>query len=560
MSDSKFVRHGPCDTCGSSDAMAWYDDNHGFCMVCSAYVDPKDGSNSASKEANRKEARVPAERPPLTPVTTVFRGIPRRGLTESSIQKFAIDVNMDKTVDVAHRYPYFREGQHVGNKVRRLREKAFYWEGTNDGVELFGQHLFPAGQKHITVVEGELDAPSAYQLLGSRWPVVSVQSAGQAVEDCKVNYEYLNSFGDIVICFDKDEAKIRKDGTKFYPGQEAAKKVAELFAPGKCRIMTLQNGKDPSDYLQNNIDPRTFVDEWWRAAKFSPDGLVMGSDEALWESIINSPTPFTVPFPSERLNEMTYGLRLGEMVTFTADPKIGKTTILKWIEYSLLTNPILIENQYGVGFMHLEEPKKDLAVGLMGLHIGKRLGLPDTETNEKELRDAYDAVINTSRVCIWDHFGSNSVDAVVNKVRHMAALGCKYIILDHFSILASDQSGDERKQLDEIATRLKTLTVELDICLIGVIHQNRNGQIRGTMAFEQLSNMIVRLERNKLDPDPWRRNVTKITVTENRFAGRTGPCEWLFFDDATGVVAPMDDVAITKYEEGLAINDTDQPF
>lgn len=551
MDKSNFSSHGPCDDCGSSDGVGWYDDGHGNCFVCNKHY-PGDGTKKEARKLSTASKDV-------TPVTSVFRGIPKRGLTEEAIKKYSIDINLDKTVDVAHRYPYFKDKLHVCNKVRKRSEKNFYWEGESADAELFGQHLFPAGSaKSITIVEGELDAPSAWLLLGSRYPVVSVKSSGSAVRDIKANFEYLDSFEDIVVCFDCDDKKLRPgSGEEFYPGQEAAKKVAELFKPGKCRILTLEHGKDPNEYRQQGIEAKVFVSEWWKAPRFSPDGLVLGSDDALWEAIINSPTPFTVPLPSERLNEMTYGLRLGEMVTFTADPKIGKTTILKWIEYALLQNPELKELGYGVGFMHLEEPKKDLAVGLMGLHIGKRLGLPDTETNPDELRKAYDEVINTGRVVIWDHFGSNSVDAVVSKVRHMAALGCKYIILDHFSILASDQSGDERKQLDEIATKLKTLTVELDICLVGVIHQNRQGQIRGTMAFEQLSNIIIKLERDKLDPDAWRRNVTKITVTENRFSGRTGPAEWLFFDDTSGSVSPLDDIAITKYESGGAINDAD---
>jgi twinkle protein len=286
--------------------------------------------------------------------------------------------------------------------------------------------------------------------------------------------------------------------------------------------------------------------------------LVFGHD--LWDDIINSPKPFTVETPIVGLNRLIYGLRLGEMITFTADPKIGKTTILKTIEYALIKNPELQEKNYGIGFMHLEEPKKDLAVGLMGLHVGKRLNLPDTPTSEEELRKAFDEVINTPRVVIWDHFGSNSVEAVVNKIRHMSALGCKYIVLDHFSMLASDMADDERKKLDEIATRLKTLTIELDICLLGVIHQNRQGQIRGTAAFEQLSNIVIRLDRDKLDKDAWRRNVMVLTVTENRFSGRTGPAAYLFYDDTTGVFVELDEEASQKYEEGRSINDADLPF
>jgi twinkle protein len=548
---SNFIRHGPCESCGSSDAVGEYSDGHRFCFSCYKKLD---GGKDIS-ERGLKERKV-------TPVTDIFRAIPKRGLPEEAIRKYQIDICMDKTSTVGHRYPYFKDGQHVANKVRKRNEKAFYWEAENreaiNTSELFGQHLFPKGGRAITIVEGELDAASAWYLLGSRYPVVSVKSAGSAVQDCKHALEYIDSFEDIVVCFDQDEPKERPDGSVFHPGQEAAKKVASLFKPGKCRIMELQNGKDPSEYLQKGIDHKVFVNEWYRAYRYTPDGLVFGHD--MWDPIINRPRPFGIPTPFEGLNRQIGALRLGEMVTFTADPKVGKTSILKAIEYVILQNTELKEKEIGLGVMHLEEPKEDFAVGLMGLHANRRFNLEEEEPNADDLKKAFDATINTARLVIWDSFGSNSVDAVVNKVRHMNAFGCKYIVLDHFSILASDQADDERKKLDEIATKLKTLTIELDICLIGVIHQNREGKIRGTAAFEQLSNIVIRLERDKLDKDPWRRNITRVIVTENRFSGRTGPACYLFFDDITGHMTELDDVAITKYEEGLSLNDSDIPF
>jgi hypothetical protein len=91
----------------------------------------------------------------------------------------------------------------------------------------------------------------------------------------------------------------------------------------------------------------------------------------------------------------------------------------------------------------------------------------------------------------------------------MHALGCKYIVLDHLSIVVSDQSGDERKQLDEISTKAKTLCMNLNIALICVIHQNRQGQIRGTAGVEQLANIVLKLYRDNTDLNEWRRNVTR---------------------------------------------------
>lgn len=548
---SVFVEHGPCEECGSSDGASLYDDGHRMCFVCSQYYPPEGGKKRGKQLSEKKTGEI-------TPVTDVFRAIPRRGLTEEAIKKYGIDVCVDKTHDVAHRYPYFKEDTHVANKVRRRTEKAFYWEGDSD-AELFGQHLFPPGSaKSITLVEGELDAPSAWLLLGSRYPVVSVCNAGSALNDCKRNYEYLASFEDIVVCFDKDEAKTRPDGTTFYPGQEAAKKVAELFKPGQCRILTLEHGKDPNEYRQKDIDAKTFVAEWWKASKFTPDGLVMGPD--MWDKIVNRPQHFQTDYPFRGVNVMTYGMRLSELVVINAPTGVGKTSFLKEVEYALLTDPEVVSKGYGVGFLHLEELDTDLALGLMSIHRDKRYTLPDTEKTVEELRSAYDEVINTSRVVIYDHFGSNEIDSIIAKVRHMAALGCKYIVLDHLSIVVSDQSGDERKQLDEITTKLKTLCMEANIALVAVIHQNRQGQIRGTAGVEQLANIILRLERDLISPDPWRRNVTKVWVEKNRFCGRTGPACWLFFDDITGRMIELDDVAVTKYEEGLSISDADIPF
>jgi hypothetical protein len=102
---------------------------------------------------------------------------------------------------------------------------------------------------------------------------------------------------------------------------------------------------------------------------------------------------------------------------------------LKSIEYNLLMNPELIEEGAGVGFLHFEEPNYDTMIGLMSIHNKKPYHLPDTVRTADELRKAYEEVICSDRVVIWDHFGSNNIDAVLAKVRHMAALGCRTSLL-----------------------------------------------------------------------------------------------------------------------------------
>lgn len=469
-----------------------------------------------------------------------------RAIKAATVGKYKVAVNVNPENPIAHIYPYFdSSGHHIGNKVRlktafvkKEGKKGFYCEGDFKDAVLFGMQEFPADSRKnaITIVEGELDALAAFELTGSRYPCVSVRGASSAKEDCARVLDYLNTFEKVVINFDNDEA-----------GQKAANEVAALLEPGKARILKLREGKDANDYLMAGHS-KQYIDEWFAAPVFKLDGLKLGTN--LWDEIINHKDPKSIPYPWDGANHHTYGIRRSELVVVTADRGVGKTSFLKKIEYSLLMNPELIEENAGVGFLHFEEPNYDTMIGLMSIHNNKPYHLPDTVRDEDELRKAYEEVICSERVVIWDHFGSNNVNDVLSKVRHMAALGCRYIVIDHLSIIVSDQSGDERKQLDEISTKLKMLCMEKDLAVICVIHQNRQGEIRGTAGVEQLANIVFKLKREWTDPSEWRRNVTKVIVEKNRFCGRTGPCCWLFFNEMTTNLEELTPEQIEEYENG----------
>jgi twinkle protein len=514
-----------------------YDDNeHCYSVDCGYHkvYTERDGERKISTK-DREVTPLPNDTQPA---------IKDRMISSSAVAKYKISVNLNPEAPVAHVYPYFdTSGHHIGNKIRLKPEfvkkegkKGFYCEGEFKDAALFGMQEFPAGGKAVTITEGELDALAAFELTGSRFPCVSVRGASSAKDDCARVLDYLSTFDKVVINFDNDEV-----------GQKAAVQVANLFELGKAYILKLKEGKDANDYLMAGHG-KQYVDEWYRAPAYTPDGLKLGTD--MWDEIINHKDPKSVPYPWEGLNHHTYGIRLSELVIVTADRGVGKTSVLKEIEYSLLMNPELIEQKAGVGFLHFEEPNYDTVIGLMSIHNGKPYHLPDTERSDDELRKAYEDVICTDRVVIWDHFGSNNIDAVLAKVRHMAALGCKYIVIDHLSIIVSDQSGDERKQLDEISTKLKMLCMEKDLAIICVIHQNRNGEIRGTAGVEQLANVVIKLEREWRDENEWRRNITRMLVDKNRFCGRTGPACYVFWNEIRNRLEELHKDQIQEYESG----------
>lgn len=528
---SKFIRHDSCPDCGSENNLAIYDDHeHCFSEGCGRHIQYKKGF---TRELSDNEDKL-SNLTPL-PLQSMPAFKPRK-LDSSTINKFKVTVVTNPDSQIECIFPRFDEdGNHVMNQVR-LKDKLFRVEGDIKRARLFGRGVFKAGGRAITITEGYYDTLAAFQMTGSRFPHAGVMSASTAKREIADNLDWLSTFDKVVICFDSDEQ-----------GQRAAKECAHLFEPGKVSILTLEKAKDASDYLTNGW-AKEYIDEYHRAPVFMPDGLKLGTE--LWDDIINHKTPYSFPYPWDGLNEKTYGIRLSEFTLILADTGVGKTSVCKEVEAKLLKSEELKALGYGVGLLHLEEPKYDTAIGLMSIHANKPYHLPDTEKSEEELREAYNEVVNTDRLVIYDHFGSNDIDIILAKIRHMAALGCKYIFVDHLSIIVSDQHGDERKQLDEISTKLKTLTMNLNISVIAVIHINRQGQVRGSAGPEQVANIIIRLERDKKDPNEWRRNVTKVTVEKNRFCGKTGPACYLYYNEITNRLEELDKEAAEEYERG----------
>jgi twinkle protein len=464
----------------------------------------------------------------------ILSDIPDRSITEDTCRKYEVTIQGNK-----HFYPLFdNSGTHVANKVRRVDTKDFYSEGKVSSGTLFGQKGFAEGGKYITLCEGEIDALSTYQMLGSKWPVVSIKTgAAGAAKDVAKNYDFLTSFDNVVICFDNDDA-----------GNKAAKKVAEVLSP-KAKIMPMQY-KDANDYLLNNAQNK-FVKDWWSAKTYTPEGIIAGSD--MWGTIMEGITEPAIAYPYDGLQNLTYGVRMGELVTITAGAGLGKSQFIKELVYHILS--VTSDN---VGMMFMEESVKRSGLSLMSLDANKPLHLPDVfaEATDNDFRDAFDNTLGTNRLFFYDHFGSNAIDTIVGRVRYFAkALSCRYVVLDHVSIIVSDQQhGDERRALDEIMTKLRTVVQELDICLLLVSHLRRPSsagheegavtslnQLRGSASIGQLSDIVIGLERNGQHEDEKERHTTTVRVIKNRFSGLTGPACRLYYSRQTGRLTELEE-------------------
>ena len=139
--------------------------------------------------------------------TGEYGSITDRRISEDTARKYRTKLRVNGSVISHHYYEYYNgEGSHIATKVRQVEGKRIWSQGDMGDALLFGQNLFKSGGKYITIVEGEIDAMSVYEMLGSKWAVVSIKNGVQsAVQNCKQHLEYLNSFENVVVCFDTDK-------------------------------------------------------------------------------------------------------------------------------------------------------------------------------------------------------------------------------------------------------------------------------------------------------------------------------------------------------------------
>ena len=538
--------HLPCPECGGSDPVSVNDDGSGYCFSCTKFFKNYESACRSSFTPENDFCKQPVDIKPyrnnaMNNAEGEFVALTDRGISLNSAKTFGVKAikNLQGEI-VKHLYPYYIANEIVGYKVRE-QNKMFTWKGTGQGSGLFGEQLCQSGGKFITLVEGECDAMAAYELLGSKWPVVSIKNgAGGAVKDVKQSLEFLEKFDTVVINFDNDK-----------PGRDAAKKVARILSPGKAKIMNLpEDFKDANDMLRKG-SPKAYTTAWWSAKIYTPSGVVNAGD--LKDKYFNREKKESVPYPWEGLNQKLYGLRSGELVTLTGGTGLGKSSITRELEHWLIT-----QTQDNVGIVALEEHDMRTLDCLMSIEANDRLYIDHVREgyDQKYLDEIYNKIYSDGRVWIHAHFGSNDIDEIFSKIRFMIiGCDCKWVVVDHLHMLVSATTeGDERRTIDSIMTKLRSIVEETGAGMILVSHLRRvegnrgheNGvtvglnHLRGSQSIAQLSDCVIALERNQQSDDPIDSQTTHMRILKSRYTGDVGMATHLLYDQDTGRLKELD--------------------
>lgn len=518
--------HVECPCGKSSDAYCVNEDGSGKCFSCGKFFKASSEDNwnnivewglmEKNKTFNQKQV---VDKTPLD-TEVEFKYVEHRGIYASTYQYFEASAKIDKQsknlIEIGFIYP---------NRAAKIRQvypkKGFFVKGDMKSATLFGKNKFDAGAlKTITIVEGELDVLSSWQMLGGNSAVVTPRSASSARVDCKAEWEYINAFDKIILCFDNDE-----------PGQKAAQEVASLFDFNKVFKVELTRHKDPTGYLEAG-EIKEFNLAWHGAKRFTPDNIISTFSE-IAKSLEESEDDLLGTYPFSGLQSALYGLYRGEVVVFKGDEGIGKSETLKAIEHHLLK-----ENKDNkLMLIHLEEPQSRTIKAIATYEDKYPYVHPQSQADNKSVFEAFKRAVdnNESRVYIYKSFDLEDEHKFIDNIRFaVSAGGCQFVFLDHITWLATGIADeDERKKLDRISQRLKLLAEELGFCLIMVSHTNDDGKTRGSRNISKVANTVVHMHRDKVSQSEEERNVMYYTIEKARAGGNTGPGGFAIFDKET---------------------------
>lgn len=512
--------HVPCPECSSSDAYVVYDSGWGHCFSC--------GLNRRESEENMTTAEKTKADSKLVTFKPV--AVPSRKITLASAKSHGFGEGRlgGETCQV---FTYCDDsGEPVAQKIK-FKGKRFTIVGDAKRMTLWQQHRYAPKGKRLLITEGETDLLCWQSInAGKDWPAVSLPNgADPKAKAIKENLEFVASFDEVILCFDNDDA-----------GRACLEAAVALLPPGKAKQMVIPGGHNDICEAAAAGLTSELRDAFWNAKVWRPDGVV-GSEEIL-DAVLNFEAIGT-PSPWAGLNEKTYGLRMGELVTITAGTGIGKSHVCR-----VLTNH-LIQLGHRVGYISLEESLARTGLGMLEQVLKKPLHLGRDGITDEEIKAAWAKHLD-GKVSVFNHFGSMDAENLMNRVRFMRVVdGCDFVVLDHLSILVSGwdgSTGDERRLIDNCMTALRSIVAQTGVGMILVSHLSRldtkaktheeGGRprlrdLRGSQAIPQLSDTVLALSRDQQGDRP---NLSELHVLKCRYTGLTGRACHLEYSPTTG--------------------------
>ncbi|RYF76815.1 MAG: toprim domain-containing protein [Comamonadaceae bacterium] len=279
----------------------------------------------------REEAPRPPEkvyRRPESPRAPAARArvaewLKGRGLTEETIRAFKVaeQVRDGRTYAV---FPFLDPaGELINIKYRNPDQKKDMRQEAGAAPCLFGWHLIGPKARTVAITEGEIDAMTLHQM---RIPAMSVNQGAGNHQWIETDWDRLERFSDILVCFDNDEA-----------GDKGAAEVIKRLGVERCRRVRF-GAKDANQWLQDGAEAVDFEQAMHDAKPLDPEELRSADDYTARVEALFYPDEGSSVDPALQLDKRVtwFHFRPGEYTCWTGINGHGKSLMLDQILLGLM--------------------------------------------------------------------------------------------------------------------------------------------------------------------------------------------------------------------------------
>jgi twinkle protein len=550
------VHNKPCPDqvkCKSSDGMQVYENGTGFCFVCQEFFTKEEVENGPAEVEPREETQKTYKKLTVKDVKEYpIRGFKDRDIPKSITEFFGVHCTYDSKGEIDHHYYPFGDGYNI----RVCDPKDFFRVGKL--TKLFGQDKFSPGGKRIVITEGELDAmavATAYWRKNQNiYPVVTMGSSNN-MNLLVENRDFLRSFDEIVLFFDKDEK-----------GEKATKEATRILGIDKVKVAANNTDYKDANEILRNLENDKILHCIWDAFVVIPAGIITRTE--LKERMRKLTQIKALPYPDcmAGINSKLKGMRLGELTLFTSGTGSGKSTLLREIVIHIKE-----ATDAKIGIVALEESPEAEARRMSGMQLNRNTSNEDLEF--EDIEPGFDELFGKDdeeeRIMMLDHQGTVTDSSIIDKIEYMCLMGCKYIMIDHITILVSEGidklQGNEAQ--DKIMNSLLSLVKRYPVWIGLVSHLRKVGQgaksfeegklptmddIKGSGSIKQISFDIIAFARNLNAQSEKSRNTIKMAVLKARTTGLTGPVLGAIYDHDTSRLKLADADSLSEDEEDFS--------
>lgn len=593
LQSGALLGHYPCPSCLSNDNLAVYikHDDEGKEYLDGSCFTPNCANKFMTEEQLREEGVLEEGfvTPKVKPVT-------RTAITKEEYKALTSRTNHDTTMkdgslyrgikpETAHFYGHLFQRDSNGEIIRtyypetkstfkgelnslrgyKSRDLPKVFGRHNVGIvgtsnDFSGQHKFPNGGKWVLIVGGEECKLAAAQMLRDyqiqrkqedydRIAVVGIHCGeGSLAKVCANSYDWLDTFEEIILCMDNDEA-----------GRKAIQDAVKVLPENKVKVMTTSL-KDCSEMLQQGKQ-KQFISNFYDAKPLVETGIQSSVDAAqgVREHLLSE--KITLPPQMSKLQAaMRGGIKSsGAIVNIIGLTSIGKsffsdTLLHHWIYHSPLVPTVLT----------IERTASELILDLYSYHIEQNLTWFEDGRDALEYLER-DQVKTMCEDMLMDEYGQprfHVIDSRTGDIKElekqlekaMKSLGSRLFVLDVLTDVIRSLPLDKQ---EEHMLWQKQMKKEGAI-FVNILHTTKNAassdfsskkqdevtddtkfkrvseyDILGSGTIPQSADINIVLNRNKMANDRVVKNTTYVDMPKCR-GGLTGSdiCK-LYYDPLT---------------------------